>query len=42
MTNEQIEKVYCDVYNQLEKRASELDVSIVAPERVHSRLMVEI
>jgi len=41
-TNEKLEKVYCDVYNQLEKRASELDVSIVAPERVHSRLMVEI
>jgi len=41
-TNEKLEKVYCDVYNQLEKRASELDVSIVAPERVHSRLMTEI
>ena len=41
-TNEQIEKLYCDIYKQLEKCASELVVSIVAPERVHSRLMTEI
>jgi hypothetical protein len=40
-TNEQIEKLYYDTYKQLEKCTDELDILIVAPERVHSRLMVE-
>ena len=37
-SNRQIEKLYQDFYELLEKRTEELDIKIISPSRVYGRL----